>query len=223
VNILDSTGTGTPMKKIAIIGAGGFGREVIEIFKEQNKLKKQWEILGFIDENKELWGSVINNFKVLGGLDWITQNKNAGCVIAIGDTKTRKKIAEYLEEKNIVFYNAIHPSAIISEFVHLGHGVIICAGSIISVNATIKNHVIINLNSTIGHDAVLENFCSIMPNVSVSGENIIGEGTYLGTGAILIQKITVGRSTMIGAGAIVMNNIPDNVTAFGSPAKIMKK
>ena len=211
------------MKKVVIIGAGGFGREVVEIFKEQNKIQKRWEILGFIDENKELWGKSINNYPVLGGFDWFDNKKDVGCLIAIGDPKSRKKIAQFLEEKGVQFYNAFHPSVIISDIVSMGTGVIICAGSIISVNSTIKNHVIVNLNCTIGHDAVLENFCSIMPSVSISGEDHLGEGVYVGTGATVIQQITVGEWSLIGAGATVMIDVPKNVTAFGMPAKIMKK
>ena len=41
------------MKSVVIIGAGGFGREVLEIFKDQNKISQTWNVLGFIDENKE--------------------------------------------------------------------------------------------------------------------------------------------------------------------------
>jgi sugar O-acyltransferase (sialic acid O-acetyltransferase NeuD family) len=211
------------MKKIVIFGAGGFGREVLEIFKEQNKIKRQWNILGFLDENEDLRGKTINNYPALGGFDWLNNKRDVGCVIAIGDPKTRKRIAQLLKEKGVQFHNAIHPTALISDFVSLGTGVIICAGSIISVNSTINNHVIINLNCAIGHDAVLENFCSIMPGVSISGEDHLGEGVYVGTGATIIQQITIGQWSTIGAGATVLTDVSEKVTAFGLPAKIMKK
>ncbi len=211
------------MKKIVIVGAGGFGREVLEIYKEQNKIQREWDILGFLDEKNAMWEKSINNYPVLGGFDWFDNKKDVGCVIAIGDPKTRMRIAQLLEKKGVQFYNAIHPSVIISDFVSMGMDVIICAGSIISVNSVIKNHVIINLNCTIGHDVVLENFCSIMPGVSISGEDHLGEGVYVGTGAKFIQQINVGEWTLIGAGATVLNDVPKNVTAFGMPAKIMKK
>ena len=211
------------MKKVVIIGAGGFGREVIEIFKDQNRLQKQWEILGFIDENSALSGKIINNFSVLGGLDWFENNRDVGCVIAIGDPKTKKRIADFLEKKDVLFYNAIHPSVIISEFVNLGNDVIICAGSILTVNILIKNHVILNLNNTVGHDSVIEDYCSIMPGVSINGENHIGNGVYIGTGATFIQKVQVGEWSIIGAGAVVIEDIPDHVVAVGIPAKAKKK
>jgi sugar O-acyltransferase (sialic acid O-acetyltransferase NeuD family) len=211
------------MKKIAIVGVGGFGREVIEIFKDQNYIEKTWEILGYIDENSDLWGKTINNFPVLGGLDWFGNNKDVGCVIAIGDPKNKKRIAEILESRGVSFVNAIHPSVIMSEFVILGKGVIICAGSILTVNIIIKDHVIINLNCTVGHDSIIEEYCSIMPNVSISGENHMNKGVYIGTGATFIQQVSVGDWSIIGAGAVVIDYIPDHVTAVGIPAKVKTK
>jgi sugar O-acyltransferase (sialic acid O-acetyltransferase NeuD family) len=210
------------MKKIVIVGAGGFGREVLEIFKDQNKTENQWDILGFLDEKEDMWGKIINNYPVLGGLDWFDNKKDVGCVIAIGNPKTRKRIAQLLVGYHVRYFNAIHPSVIISDFIGLGTDVIICAGSIVSVNSSIKDHVIINLKCTIGHDAVLENYCSIMPGVSISGEDHLGEGVYVGTGATIIQQITVGHWSIIGAGATVLSDVPEKVTAFGLPAKIMK-
>jgi sugar O-acyltransferase (sialic acid O-acetyltransferase NeuD family) len=211
------------MKKVVIIGAGGFGREVIEIFKDQNCIKKTWEILGFIDENSALWGKTINNFSVLGGLDWFDNNEGVGCVVAIGDPKTKKRITDILEAKDVVFSNAIHPSVLISEFVDLGKNVIICAGSILTVNISIKNHVIINLNCTVGHDTIIEDYCSIMPGVSINGENHIEKGVYIGTGTTFVQQIHVGEWSVIGAGAVVIDNIPNGVLAVGIPAKIKKR
>jgi sugar O-acyltransferase (sialic acid O-acetyltransferase NeuD family) len=211
------------LKKVVIIGAGGFGREVLEIFKEQNKIQNQWEILGFLDKNKSLYGNFINNYPVLGDIDWFGKNKDVGCVIAIGDPKIRKRISNSLEEKCVIFYNAIHPSAIISDFVHKGKDVIIGAGSVISVNTEIKDHVVINCHCNLGHDAILENYCSIMTNATISGKNHIEEGVYIGSGATLIEQLTIGKWTIVGAGATVMINVPNNVTVLGMPAKILRK
>lgn len=79
------------MRKVVVIGAGGFGREVIEIFNDLNKIEKNWNILGFIDETPALQGKKVNNLPVLGDLEWIKKNKNdVECVVAIGNTKGKK-------------------------------------------------------------------------------------------------------------------------------------
>lgn len=213
------------MKSVVIVGAGGFAREVVEIFKEQNKISTTWNILGFIDENEELHGRIINNYPVLGGLDWIKKHKpnNLGCVVAIGTCETRKQVVERLQEIGVNFYNAIHPSVIMSDFVELGQGVIICAGSILTVNIKIGDHVHINLNSTIGHDAVIGRYCTVNPIVAINGNNHLGEGVYVGTGATFIQEISVGNWSTIGAGAAVIEDIPEKAIAVGVPARVVKR
>lgn len=211
------------LKKVVVIGAGGFGREVIEIFKDLNSISEEWDVLGFIDDTVSLWGKEINGKPVIGGLDWLIENReDVGCVIAIGDPHSKKIVADRLEQHEIIYYNAIHPSVIKSEFVKLGKGVIICAGVILTVNITIGDHVCINLNSTIGHDAVIGNYCSIMPNVAINGNDIIGKLSYIGAGATIIEKIKIGVNSTIGAGAVVVRDTPDNVISVGVPARVIK-
>ena len=212
------------IKKVVIVGASGFGREVVEIFKDANKIRKQWDILGFIDDSKEVWGKDTNGFKVLGGIDWLSENrgKKIGCVVAIGEPKTKKKVVERLKGTGVSFVNAIHPSVIMSEFVEMGEGVIICAGCILTVNIKIGDHVIININSTVGHDTVIEDYCSAMPCVKINGNNHLHEGVYIGTGSSFIQQISVGKWTTIGAGSVVVKDIPEKVLALGVPAKVIK-
>lgn len=210
------------MKSVVIIGAGGFGREVLEIFKDQNKKKKIWDILGFLDDNKKLYGKIINNLPVIGGIDWLKDHNDVGCVCAIAEPENKKKIINMLNKIGIKFYNAIHPSVIMSEFIDLGEGIIICAGTILTVNIKIKNHVIININCTIGHDTIIEDYCSIMPTVKINGNNHLYEGVYIGTGATFNHNISVGAWSIIGSGSVLVRNIPERVVAVGVPAKIIK-
>ena len=211
------------VNSVVIVGAGGFGREVLEIFKAQNRISMIWDIQGFIDEDENLHGKVINGYPVLGGVEWVKRNgNNMGCVCAIGTCEARKQVVERLQEIGVDFYNAIHPSVVMSEFVELGKDVIICAGSILTVNIKIGDHVHINLNCTIGHDAIIEDYCTLNPGVAVNGRDHLGEGVYLGTGASFIQGVSVGNWSTIGAGAVVIEDIPEKVVAVGVPAKVKK-
>lgn len=211
--------------KVVIVGAGGFGRETLEILKDCNKVSKTWNVMGFIDEDKNLHGKKINNCPVLGGLEWIRENRGSGigCVCAIGTCETRKHVVEELEGIGVPFYNAIHPSVIIKDFVELGKGIIIQAGSILAVNSKIGDHVHINFHCAIGHDARIGNYCTISPHVTINGFNRLGEGVYVGAGASFVQEISIGAWTIIGAGAAVVGNIPEKVVAVGVPAKVVKK
>jgi sugar O-acyltransferase (sialic acid O-acetyltransferase NeuD family) len=212
------------VKRVVIIGAGGFGREVLELLKDQNEVEAQWEILGFVDDSPQAAGKVFNGYPVLGDLSWLAQNsRGLGCVCAIGEPAVKRKVVESLDKAGVSFYNAIHPSVIMSEHVHLGKGVIICAGSILTTDIKIGNHVIINLNTTVGHDSTICDYCSLMPAVVINGNNHLGTGVYVGTGATFIQNISVGEWTTIGAGALVVKDIEGHVVATGTPASVTKR
>lgn len=211
-------------KNVVVVGAGGAGREVLEIFKDQNKIKKRWNILGFIDENRSLHQRIVNGYPVIGGISWIEEHRDwqVNCVVAVGDCEIRRQLVEKLTKSGAIFCNAIHPSVIMSESVQLGHGVIISAGSVLTVNIQIDDHVYVNINSTICHDAKIGKYCTINPLAKINGNNALGEGVYVGTGATFIQGITVGDWTTVGAGAVVIRNIQEGVVAVGVPAKVIK-
>lgn len=211
------------MKKIAIIGAGGFGREVKTIIDDINKIEKQYEFVGFFDDGCSK-GEMVNGFHVLGGVEDINQfPEELAIVIAIGDPKTKAKIHNKISNSKIDYPNIIHPRAMISDdFVEIGMGNIITAGCIITCNIQIKDFVILNLMCTVGHDTTINSYASFMPSVNISGEVIIHEKVYVGTGAKIINQLEIGQNTIVGAGAVVAKSLPENCTAVGIPAKPIK-
>jgi sugar O-acyltransferase (sialic acid O-acetyltransferase NeuD family) len=213
------------MQRVVIIGAGGFGREVLDIFEADNKRLKRWEILGFIDENPRLHGEILRGYEILGGLEFFSQTENSDVktVVAVGEPAKRKKIVEKARNHSVEFCNIIHPSLVKSSFVEFGKDVIVTAGCIFTNNIKIGNHVIINLDVTIGHDTVIEDFVTLSPGVHISGLNHISKGVYIGTGAVTIQKTQIGEWSTIGAGAVVVKDIPKRVIAVGVPAKPIKE
>ena len=64
------------MKKIVIIGASGFATEVAWLIEEINSCKREWEILGFVDDNFKNLPKYINGYKVLGDINYIKQLSN---------------------------------------------------------------------------------------------------------------------------------------------------
>ncbi len=210
------------MKDIVIIGSGGFGREVAWLIERINQKEKTWNLLGWIDDNSEIQGTLINGYNVLGDTNYLNSLDNSiFCVCAVGSTRIREKIINKLENRK--FANLIDPSVIISDKVKFNEGVIICAGSIITTNIELGSHVIINLDCTIGHDAVLRDFVTLYPSVNVSGETFLNKGSEIGTGTQIIQGKKIGKGTIVGAGSVVVKDLPDNVVAVGSPAKTIRK
>ncbi len=209
------------MKDIVIIGAGGFGREVAWLIEDINKENKEWNLVGFVDDNEKIQGSEINGYKIVGNINWLKEQE-LYVVNAIGDPIVKKKVTEKLDESKNKYPALVHPSVIYSESVNFGEGSIICAGNIITVNIEIGKHVIVNLDCTIGHDANIGDFSTILPSVNVSGFVKTEECVSIGTGSAIIQGVNIGKNTVIGAGAVVVKDLPPNCTAVGSPAKPIK-
>jgi len=210
-------------KKIVIVGASGFGREVLWTLNDCNKKSKKYEILGFLDDNKLLHGKIIDKKPILGGLEWFSKNnsKNVKCVVAIGDCKIREKIVKKLEKKGVTFETIIHPSVLYSKLVEIGTGTIIQAGCILTVGIKIGNHVHININSTIGHESIIKDFVTINPGIEVNGNTTIDTGAYLGTGITMLQQI--GSWSVIGAGTVLISDVPSYTMYAGVPGKLKKR
>lgn len=211
------------MKKIVIIGAGGFGREVKMLIDQINYVKPTYELLGFYDDDTTL-PDTINGFPNLGTIETLLEsNDKISIALGIGIPAIKEKIIARLLKKEFEFPTLIHPNVLIgNDAVTIGKGTIICAGNIITCNIQIKDFITLNLSCTVGHDTTIHNFASFMPSVNISGEVVIKEKVYVGTGAKIINQLEIGKNTVVGAGAVVSKSLPANCTAVGIPAKPIK-
>jgi len=211
------------MKKIAIVGAGGFGREVKMLIDQINEVQPQYEILGFYDDDVNL-PQLINGIPFLGNINALLKRKDTiSLALGIGIPEVKNKIMDRLKDIAFDFPILIHPSAIVGkDEVFIGRGTVICAGCIITCNINIKEFVTLNLSCTVGHDTIIHDFASFMPSVNISGEVIIHKKVYVGTGAKIINQLEIGENTIVGAGAVVSKTLPSNCTAVGIPAKPIK-
>lgn len=209
------------MKDIAVYGVGGFGREVVTLIEDINKVKPTYNIVGFFDDRRDR-GKMVNGYPVLGTIRKLNFWKtDLAVVVAVGKPVTRREIVEKIINPKVFYPTLIHPTVWIGddEFVKIGKGCIICAGNMITTNIKIGDFVILNLGCTVGHDTVIKDYAAFMPSVNISGEVKVGEGVYVGTGAKIINQIEIGNYTTVGAGAVVTKALPSHCTAVGVPAK----
>ncbi len=208
------------MNDIAIYGAGGLGREIQMLIEQINLSKNTWSFRGFFDDAYEK-GDIINGAKIMGGIqDVNSHEKKLSLVLAFGKPETKKYISEIITNSNITYPVLVHPHAQIGnhEYVTIGEGTVLTAGTIVAVNVEIGRHVLVNFGSIIGHDVKIGDYTSIMPSVNVNGEVTVHEGVYLGVHSTLINQIEIGKNTTIGAGSVVFNSIRENCMAIGMPA-----
>lgn len=209
------------MKELYIVGAGGFGREILWLVQRINEHAPTWKFSGFIDDNAELHGLTRDGYPVLGGCDYLQKlTNNVWVVIAVGAAQVKKKIAEKLEQfPKLQFATLIDPSVQLSSSVSIGEGSIICAGSVLTVDVEIGNHVAINLNCTVGHDAVLQDYTTVYPGVHISGNVAVGQCVELGTGSQIIQGKKIEDNIVVGAGSVVTKDLVEQGTYVGVPVK----
>jgi len=209
------------MNDIVIIGAGGYGREVAWLIEDINKENPQWNIIGFVDDNESIQGKQLGEYKVIGTTDYLME-KELNVVIAIANPFIREKIYNKLKSTKNLFPTLIHPSVIYSDSVIFEQGVVVSAGSIVTVDITINDFVIIDRGCNIGHETKISKFYTLLPSTTVSGNVRIEENLLIGTGSTIIQGLTLGENSIVGAGAVVTKDIPKNCTAVGVPAKPIK-
>lgn len=214
------------LKRIAILGAGGHGRETAQLIKDINKVRLEWELLGYIDDNEMIHGQVRNGFPVLGSTEILAEEWLKGVYVICGFSHPEGKkqaVARVQElQPNIRFATLIHPTAVYGDENVIGEGTMICAGSIVTTNVTLGSHVIINYGCTVGHDCTIESYAAILPGTNLSGNVTIREGVQTGTGSAVIPGVEVGAYTIVGAGAVVTRKLPAHCTAVGVPAKPIK-
>jgi len=212
------------MKKIVIIGAGGFGREVLDIFDACNLVNEQYDVLGYIvQEEYGKPNEIINDKLVLGGFDWLEKYaKEVHTICAVGSPQHRRRLVNEAYSVGAQFCSIVHPTTTMTRWVSIGEGVIITAGCILTNQIKIGNHAQINLDCTIGHDVFIKDYSTIAPGVHISGNVTLGEGCYIGTGVNIIEKLIVGEWAIVGAGSTITKNVPENTTVVGVPGVVIK-
>ena len=209
-------------KKICIIGTGGFGREtlvcLIDVISASNLTIE--EVAVFMVDDEYYNEPEIMGVQVIKESEFVVDKYKV--VVAIGDPNKRKIVVSKLP-KETEFATIIHPDVVISDWVEVGEGSIITAGSVLTCNIKIGKHAHLNLHTTIGHDCVIGDFFTTAPAANISGNCKIGDCVYLGTNSAVRQGIKICDNVTIGMGGVVVKDINENGVYIGNPVKKLNK
>ena len=204
-----------------IIGAGGHGRELLDIVEAVNAVSPTFEFLGFLDDGPGPWDRVERRgASVLGPVGRLT-DLDALYAIGIGAPEDRCRIDKFATESGCEAATLVHPQATVASDVRAAPGLVMAAGSRITTNVTVGHHVHLNLNATLSHDCEVGSYSVLNPGAHVNGEVVLGASVVVGSGAVVREGCSVGDGTVIGAGAVVIANLPADSTAVGVPAKVI--
>jgi sugar O-acyltransferase (sialic acid O-acetyltransferase NeuD family) len=211
------------MKRIAIIGAGGFAREVswlVEEISAANPPRDGYFVAGFLVSDTSLLGP--HDSPILGDFSWLETNEVDALALGVGNPALRLRLAGELKQRfpRATWPALVHPAVRWQRHTMMvGEGVIICAGNIATVNVTFEPYCMVNLSCTIGHEALIGRGSVLNPTVNISGGVKLGHGVLVGTGAQILQYVKVGNGATVGAGALVNKDVQAGASVVGVPAK----
>lgn len=207
--------------RLVIIGAGGFGREVLAWAEDvyNSTTSPAWQDVGFLDSNVEALNGFAVDAPIVGDPQCYQPQPEDRFVCAIGDPATRLRVCRELQSRGAEFINLIHPSALVGPRCQMGNGTILCPFSVLTVDVTLGDFVILNVRAGIGHDVIAGDGCTLNAYCDVTGASKLGEGVFLGSHAVVMPRVHVDQYARIGAGSVVVRRVRENSSVFGVPAK----
>lgn len=204
------------MSRLAVLGASGHGKVIADIAEQTG-----WKLVDFFDD---AWPSLRHNshWKVVGDTSELISSlgKYDGVFVAIGNNSIRLKKLIELEQANAHIVSLIHPAAVVSTYSHMGKGSVVMPGAIINVDVSVGDGCIINTGASVDHDCELGRGVHLSPGVHLSGSVKVSDCAWLGVGSCVRQSTVIGANAVVGAGAVVVNDVEENVTVTGNPAKL---
>lgn len=209
-----------PVKDLIIIGAGGYGRELLQWAQDINSQEKKWNILGFLETNPHALDGYNTGYSIIGNEKSWAVKDNQEFLIGISEPFTKEKVVAFMKHQGAKMATIIHPTAYLPPDVRLGEGVVVYPFAGFSVNTEIGDFVTIHTCS-IGHDSVIGSYTTVCGFCNIMGKVQIGKGVFVGTHASFIPEVRVGDEAYIGAGSVVLRDVPSKARVFGNPARII--
>lgn len=201
---------------LLILGAGGHGQVVAELAEELG----QYGSIAFLDDAPT---KSVNGFpwSILGPISELARYRTdfAIAFVAVGDSKRRLQLLSLAESGGYAVATLVHAAASVSRRAELEVGTVVCAGAVVQVNARLGRGCIVNTCASVDHGCILGAGVHVCPGAHLAGSVVVGEHTWIGIGASVRQGLSIGKGVTVGAGAAVVDDVEDESTVVGVPAR----
>jgi sugar O-acyltransferase (sialic acid O-acetyltransferase NeuD family) len=206
------------MNRLAVYGSGGHAKVVIDAAGLAG-----FDEIVVIDDDAARHGTLLLGRRVVGNRDTLlAMHPRPAVIVAIGDNRTRRAVADGLVARGLALATVIHPAALIGAGVALGAGSFVAGGVVINADARLGRNVIVNTAASVDHDCDIGDAVHIAPGCRLCGQVTVGDETLLGVAATVIPGVVIGRRALVAAGAVVTRDVADGDAVAGVPARPMK-
>lgn len=207
------------MKDLYIVGAGGFGRELLNLILDIHAIAgPRWNIMGFLDDTEDPLRGKACDVSVVGTIADYTPRPNDALAFGIASPAAKRKLVPMLKARGAVFETVIHPYAYLGRHNTVGEGVIICSGFGMTVNVEIGNFVTI-LGTGLGHDVRVGDYSTISACCNIMGNVTLGKGVFVGGNVAIAPHVQVGDDAYVCLGSVVMKDVGAGCKVMGNPAR----
>ena len=216
----------SPIRAIALIGAGGLGRETAELVRAINAVQPTWDLLGFYDDDPSLQGTRVGGLRVLGTVADAAETDAVAlaiCTARPGIGCSRARIAARLDLPDARLPALVHPTASLGSSTVVGTGSILLAGVVATADVEVGSHVVVMPQTVLTHDDRIGDFVTIASGVRLGGGVRIGDEAYIGAAASVREGVEIGASALVGMGSVVLNDVPGGETWVGAPAHLLER
>ncbi len=204
-----------------IVGAGGFGRELVNWARDCHRAGTLPPVAGLLDDNPRIMDGFSYDVGLIGApVDFVPMPEDQ-LLMAIGTPAIKQRVAEMLTARGGRFVSLIHPTTVIAGSARIGEGLILCPLSLVSADAQIGRLCSINALSSIGHDVRLGDYSTVSAHVDLTGSVAAGRSVMIGTGAKVLPRVKIGDGATIGAGSVVYRTVPTGRSVYAQPAKLL--
>jgi sugar O-acyltransferase (sialic acid O-acetyltransferase NeuD family) len=206
------------VRRILIVGAGGFGREVLQWARDA------WpsacdRIAGFLSADAHRPPVDRRLPPILANPAAFHPEPGDALLLAIGIPAVRRRVAEDLASRKAVFLTLVHPTAIVASTASIGSGSILCPYSILSDSAKVGRFTLLNYHSSLAHDAAAGDFAVLSPYATLGGAAEIGTDAFLGLHASVGPSVRLGSQTKVSANSAALHDSSAHSLVFGVPGR----
>lgn len=207
------------MKNLYIVGAGGFGRELLNLILDIHAIAGQrWNIMGFLDDTEAPLAGKTCDFPVRGTILDYHPKPDDVLALGIASPHAKRKLVPLLKARGAFFETCIHPYAYLGRHNSIGEGAIIGGGFSMSVNVSLGDYVTI-LGSGMGHDVKVGDYSTISACCNIMGNVTIGSQAFISGNVAIAPHVAIGERAYVCIGSVVIKNVKAGAKVLGNPAR----